>query len=47
MTNAFAVPWLVRVKEVATPESDDSSYKVTARLRPVVVVIVLPVLNAA
>ncbi len=40
--NDGAVPALVTVNEVAVPEFEDSSYKVTATFRPVVVVIVLP-----
>jgi hypothetical protein len=42
MINAFAVPALVRVKLVATPESDDWSYKVKAMFLPVVVAMVFP-----
>lgn len=44
MTKAFAVPALVKVNDVAVPESVDASYKVNARSRPVVVVMVLPAL---
>ena len=42
--NELAVPAFVKRKEVAVPESPDSSYRVKAMLRPVVVVMVLPVL---
>jgi len=41
---AGAVPAFVKVNEVAVPVSEDSSYKVKAISRPVVVVIVLPLL---
>jgi hypothetical protein len=44
---ARPVPSFRRVKDVATPVSDDSSYKVNAISRPVVVSIVFPVLYAA
>lgn len=47
MTKALAVPALVKVKDVAVPLSVEASYKVKAIFRPVVVVIVLPVLYAA
>src|SRR5882724_6508344 len=43
---ALPVPAFVKAKEVAVPELVDSSYKVKARLRPVVVVMVLPALYA-
>ncbi len=46
MTKAFAVPAFVRVNDVGVPLSEDSSYNVNARFRPVVVVIVLPALYA-
>lgn len=44
MTNALADPALVRLNMVATPLSEDSSYKLNATFLPVVVRIVLPLL---